>query len=142
MLFRSLEDMPELCCFLDLKSVPHFTTLQKASHRLLAVPRVRRLLGHTVQRYFLRRQGGRRVRRAAFDSTGLDLGHRSSYYVRRRNGTAKRWQTVAYSRFAKLEAAVDCRTHLLLAVLVGRGPRPDVDRFVPLLEAKIGRAHV
>jgi hypothetical protein len=131
-----LEDMPELCCFLGLKSVPHFTTLQKASQRLLTVPRVRRLLGHTVHRYF-RRHGRRRVRRVAFDSTGLDLGHRSSYYVRRRNGTAKRWQTVAYSRFAKLEAAVDCRTHLLLAVLVGRGPRPDADRFVPLLEATL-----
>src|SRR5262249_30970547 len=127
-----LEDMPELCALLELKAIPHFTTLQKASQRLLTVPRVRRLLGHTVRRFFRRR---RRVPRVAFDSTGLDLGHRSAYFVRRRSGAAKRWQTVAYSRFAKLEAAVDCRTHLLVAVLAGRGPRPDVDRFVPLLGA-------
>jgi len=129
-----LEDMPELCRLLELKSIPHFTTLQKASQRLLTVPRARRLLGVTVRRFFRHR---RRVPRVAFDSTGLDLGHRSAYFVRRRNGAAKRWQTVAYSRFAKLEAAVDCRTHLLVAVLVGRGPRPDVNRFVPLLEATL-----
>jgi len=129
-----LDDMSELCDLLDLKAVPHFTTLQKASKRLLARPRVRRLLGHTVRRFFRKRRS-RRVHRVAFDSTGLDLGHRSAYYVRRRNGAEKRWQTVAYSRFAKLEAAVECRSHLLLAVLVGRGPRPDVNRFAPLLEA-------
>src|SRR5262249_15531904 len=128
-----LEDMPELCALLELKAVPHFTTLQKASQRLLTVPRVRRLLGHTVRRFFHRR----RVARVSFDSTGLDIGHRSAYFVRRRNGAAKRWQTVAYSRFAKLEAAVDCRSHVLVAVLAGRGPRPDVDRFVPLLEATL-----
>ena len=129
-----LEDMPELCALLELKSIPHFTTLQKASWRLLTVPRARRLLGHTVRRFFRQRRS-RRLPRVAFDSTGLDLGHRSAYFVRRRHGATKRWQTVAYSRFAKLEAAVDCRSHLLVAVLVGRGPRPDVDRFVPLLEA-------
>ena len=129
-----LHDMPELCALMDLRAVPHFTTLQKASQRLLSVPRARRLLGRTVRRYFRHRRS-RRVPRVAFDSTGLDLGHRSAYYVRRRQGAEKRWKTVAYSRFAKLEAAVDCRTHLLVAVLVGRGPRPDVDRFVPLLEA-------
>jgi hypothetical protein len=129
-----LDDMPELCALLELKSIPHFTTLQKASWRLLTVPRARRLLGHTVRRFFRQRRS-RRLPRVAFDSTGLDLGHRSAYFVRRRHGATKRWQTVAYSRFAKLEAAVDCRSHLLVAVLVGRGPRPDVDRFVPLLEA-------
>jgi hypothetical protein len=129
-----LEDMPELCALLELKAVPHFTTLQKAGQRLLSLSRVRRLLGHTVQRFFRHRRS-RRLARVAFDSTGLELGHRSAYYVRRRNGAGKHWQTVAYSRYAKLEAAVDCHTHLLVAVLVGRGPRPDVNRFVPLLEA-------
>jgi DDE family transposase len=131
-----LRDLPELRAVLGLKAVPHFTTLQKASQRLLTVPRVRRLLGHTVRRHFALRRS-RRIPRVAFDSTGLDLGHRSAYFVRRRNGDKKRWQTVAYSRFAKLEAAVDCRSHLLVAVLAGRGPRPDVNRFVPLLEATL-----
>jgi Transposase DDE domain len=46
----------------------------------------------------------------------------------------KQYQTVAYSRFAKLESAFDCPSHLMVGVLVGRGPRPDVDRFRPLLD--------
>ena len=33
-----------------------------------------------------------------------------------------------------MEAAFDCASHLMLAALVGRGPRPDTDRFVPLLD--------
>jgi DDE family transposase len=131
-----LRDMPELCALLALKAVPHFTTLQKASQRLLTVPRVDRLLRQTVGRFY-RHQRRRRVARVAFDSTGLDLGHRSSYFVRRRNGAQKRWQIVAYSRFAKLEAAIDCRTHLLVAVLASRGPHPDVNRFRPLLQATL-----
>jgi hypothetical protein len=135
-----LEDLPELCALLELTAVPHFTTLHKASQRLLTVPHVRRLLGQTVRRFVRHRQ--RRLPRVAFDSTGLELGHRSAYFVRRRNGAQKRWQTVAYSRFAKLEAAVDCHSHLLVAVLVGRGPRPDVDRFVPLLDATLANVPV
>jgi hypothetical protein len=129
-----LEDHAEVRSLLGLKAVPHFTTFQKASRRLLRPGRARRLLARTIRRFYHRR---RRVRRAAFDSTGLEYGQRSSYYVRRRNGTQKRWQTVLYSRFAKLEAAVDCATHFLLAVRVGRGPRPDADCFVPLLDATL-----
>jgi hypothetical protein len=127
-----LGDHSDLRTALGLGHVPHFTTLQKASRRLLRAPAARRLFAATVRRFLPRR---RRVRRAAFDSTGLDCGRRSAYYVRRRHAGSRRWQTVAYGRYAKLEASVDCASHLLLAVLVGRGPRPDVDRFVPLLEA-------
>jgi hypothetical protein len=128
-LLRDFSDLQEV---LELKYVPHFTTLQKASGRLLLVPNARRLFHTTVRRFLKRR---RRVPRTAFDSTGLDLGRRSFYYVRRRQKLDKPWKTIAYSRFAKLEAAVDCDSHLLLAVLVGRGPQVDVHRFVPLLEA-------
>jgi Transposase DDE domain len=134
-----LDDHSDLRAILGLRRVPHFTTLQKASRRLLRVPQARRLFTTTVRRFLKRR---RRIRRAAFDSTGLDCGRRSFYYVRRRDRGSKRWQTVAYSRFAKLEASVDCSSHLFLAVLVGRGPRVDVDRFVPLLEATLEQARV
>jgi hypothetical protein len=124
-------DFTDLQQALELNFVPHFTTLQKASKRLLLAPHARRLFQTTVRRFLKRRQ---RVPRAAFDSTGLDLGRRSFYFVRRRQKRDLPWQTVAYSRFAKLEAAIDCDSHLLLAVLVGRGPAADVDRFVPLLQ--------
>jgi hypothetical protein len=129
-----LRDLPDLRRTIGLTDVPHFTTLQKATVRLLRFRRVRRLLRVTVRRRLPRR---RRVRRAAFDSTGLDCGHRSYYYVRRRSATNKRWQRVLYSRYAKLELAVDTANHVILAALAGRGPRPDSDRFVPLLDATL-----
>lgn len=134
-----LADHSDLRQALGLAQVPHYTTLQKASRRLLCQPQARDLFTATVRRFLGRR---RRVRRAALDSTGLDCGRRSLYYVRRRNGTPKRWQTVAYSRYAKLEAAFDCRCHLLVGVLVGRGPRVDTDRFVPLLDEALTRVAI
>jgi hypothetical protein len=129
-----LAEFTDLQEVLELKYVPHFTTLQKASRRLLLVPQARRLFQATVRRFLKRR---RRVVRAAFDSTGLELGRRSFYYVRRRQKLDQPWKTIGYSRFAKLEAAIDCESHLLLAVLVGRGPQVDVHRFVPLLAATL-----
>ena len=134
-----LVDSSDLRTALGLEVVPHFTTPQKASRRLLRPPLARRLFRTTVQRFLKRR---RRVRRAALDSTGLECGHASRYYIRRRNGAAKQWQTVAYTRYAKLEAAFDCDSHLLIGVLAGRGPRPDVDRFVPLLNTTLGNVPI
>jgi hypothetical protein len=134
-----LADHSDLRTLLGLEVVPHFTTPQKASRRLLRLPRARRLFRATVRRFLSRR---RCVERAALDSTGLDCGHASRYYIRRRSGAAKQWQTVAYSRYAKLEAAFDCSNHLMLAALVGRGPRVDTDRFVPLLDATLANVRV
>src|SRR5262245_1163828 len=76
-----LHDLADLRHALGLTAVPHWTTFHKAGRRLLRRPVTRRLLGRLLRRPGRRR---RRVRRAAFDSTGLDCGHASSYYVRRR----------------------------------------------------------
>ena len=46
-----LEDMPELLEQLELKVIPHFTTLQKASERLLVNAQVQQLLSTTVRRF-------------------------------------------------------------------------------------------
>ncbi len=126
-----LRDLPDLARAIGLSRVPHFTTLHKAAGRLLRRPRARRLLTATVRRSFRRR---RRSPRIALDSSGLDCGHASRYFIRRRARKASPWQTVTYSRYAKLEVAVDCASHLIVGVLAGRGPRPDVDRFAPLLD--------
>jgi hypothetical protein len=134
-----LHDYDALRWYIGLRAVPHFTTFQKASRRLLKFASARRLFRDTIRRFLKRRQ---RLKRVAVDSTGLDCGQRSLYYVRRRAGRTKRWQTVAYSRYAKLEAAFDCQSHLLVAALVGRGPRPDTDRFVPLLDAVLAQVRV
>jgi len=131
-----LDDLPELTATLGLAVVPHFTTLQKASQRLLRLPRANRLLTAIVHRAMGRR---RKVALAAFDSTGFDCGHISAYYVKRRSREPSVWQTTTYTGFSKLEAAVDCATHLVIAAIPRRGPRVDVDRFVPLLEGALRR---
>ncbi len=137
-LVAHLADHSDLRAALGLQAVPHFTTPQKASRRLLRQRGARRLFRTTVRR-FLRR---RHVKRAALDSTGLDCGRVSRHYIRRRNGYTKRWQTVSYSRYAKLEAAFDCDSHLMIGVLASRGPRPDTHRFVPLLDATLANVRV
>jgi hypothetical protein len=134
-----LEDLPDLTRTLGLSAVPHYTTLQKASRRLLTLPAANRLLTATVHRALGRR---RKVALAAFDSTGLQCGHASSYYVRRRARGKRDWQVTTYKHFAKLESAVDCDTHLIIAAIPRRGPRVDSDRFVPLLEGALRRVRL
>lgn len=131
-----LRDLADLRDVLTLERVPHYTTLQKACHRLLTLPRARRLLTSTVRRLLGRR---RRVDLGALDSTGIDCGHRSHYYVRRRSKGDTKPQKVRYSRYAKLEAAFECQTHLIIAAIPRRGPAADTDRFVPLLDEALRR---
>jgi hypothetical protein len=126
-----LHDLPNVARAVGLGRVPHFTTLHKAAGRLLRRPRARRLLSATLRRTL---RGHRRPPRVAFDSSGLECGHASLYFIRRRARKGSPWQTITYTRYAKLEIAVDCATHRIVGVLTGRGPRPDVDRFVPLLD--------
>ena len=84
--YRGIEqllwDWPDVCQMLGLKTVPHFTTLQKASRRLLLLASVRRLLADTVRRVLRRR---RHIPYAAGDSSGFDAHHASRYYVHRRD---------------------------------------------------------
>lgn len=129
-----LSDFDAMQAFLGLKRVPHYTTLQKASRRLLNAPYAKRLFQGTVRRFLGRR---RRLKLAAMDSTGMDYGRRSAYYVRRRHAGQPKAKRVYYSHFAKLEASFDCKSHLILAAKMGRGPRPDVDCFKPLLDATL-----
>jgi Transposase DDE domain len=126
-----LTDHPSLTqTVLELRCVPHFTTFQKASRRWLALPKVRRLLGASIRMQFGRR---RRVKSSAADSTGLESTSASPYFVRRRNHVTGPWKTVVYHRYPKLGLVCDIRCHFILAARAGRGPRPDVDEFQPLV---------
>src|SRR6266478_1643717 len=91
-----LRDLPDLATVLGLRTIPHFTTLHKATRKLLKLPVANSLLTATVRRFLKRR---RKVPLAAFDSTGFDCGHISSYYVRRRSRIKNVWQTTTYTRF-------------------------------------------
>lgn len=84
----------------------------------------------------------RRVPLAAVDGTGLESRHISRYYVkgRSRNGTATREMT--YSTSPKVVLVVDCRTHMVLSAVPGRGPASDLVQFRAALRQAAGRARI
>ncbi|HMO85934.1 MAG TPA: transposase [Lacipirellulaceae bacterium] len=131
-----LSDCPSLVEVLELASVPHYTTLQKAARRLLSAASARRLLDATVREQLGRK---RRVRRSAIDSTGLEATAASGYFVRRRTRVGTPWKTVLYHRFPKLGVVCDVQTHFILAAQEGQGPRPDIADFQPLVAAALRR---
>jgi hypothetical protein len=100
-----LSDCSDLKACIELKSVPHFTTFQKASKKLLAAEPVQRLLSETVRRMMGRRKY---VDLAAVDSTGLESTAASPYFVKRRSRQENPWKTVVYHRTPKL--AIVCKT--------------------------------
>jgi hypothetical protein len=134
-----LADCPSLAEAIELASVPHYTTLQKAARRLLAAAPARRLLDATVREQLGRKQ---RVPRSAIDSTGLEASAASGYFVRRRERIGTPWKTVLYHRFPKLGLVCDVENHFILAAQEGRGPKPDVADFQPLVLAALARVRL
>jgi transposase len=132
-----LDDSADLCQLIGLESVPHYTTFQKASRKLLANALAQSLLDETVRRALGRRKS---VEHAAIDSTGLECTAASNYFVKRRVRAGNPWKTVTYTRYPKL--AIVCRTndHFILAFSSRRGPKPDVDEFKELASVAAKRA--
>jgi hypothetical protein len=124
-----LADCWDLREAIGLTLVPHFTTLQKASRRLLQQDRVRRLLAGTVRRIHRRRTN---VAYAAADSSGFDAHHASRYFVIRTavNEKGKKpGKRVSYKHYGKLMLVVNCATHAILAAVASAGPSPDIDQL-------------
>ena len=134
-----LADSPALVEVMGLTKVPHFTTLQKAAKRLLMCAPARKLLEATIELHMKRR---RCVKHSAIDSTGLDCTAASGYFVRRRGRGGGPWKTVIYHHYAKLGFVCDTDHHFILACRVGRGPRPDVDDFRPLVAEALKRVRL
>lgn len=125
-----LADTPELCNAIEMTHVPHFTTLQKASDRLLRSASVKKVLNATVARIMGPR---RRVRTAAADSSGFDVTYASRYYVWRAKRMRFPQKYLTYRRFPKLGVICDTRNHVILAAMPTRGPTPDVHQLADLL---------
>jgi hypothetical protein len=68
---------------------------------------------------------------AAIDSSGFDASHASTYFVKRREQTAKP-QRLSCPTYPTLGIIADCRSHLILAALPGVGPWPEARIFPPL----------
>ena len=130
-----LDDTPSLREAIGLAQAPHFTTLQKASKRLLKLRRVQRLLDQTLVRARQFKLLKKRVDLAAIDSSGFEAQHASRYFVKRREkGGEFREKThrLTYRHFPKLALLCDCRSHLVLSAHAERGPCPDFDNLDPV----------
>jgi len=121
-----LDDAPSLCQAIGLRRVPHFTTLQKASARLLRSAVARRLLYGAVA---ADPTHDGRVELAAIDSTGLESRHVSQYFRRRRSQHLPAAKKAIYTRFPKLGIVCDCHTHMILSTMTARGPTPDYNQL-------------
>ncbi len=137
-----LADCPELCAVIELKTVPHFTTLQKAADRLLRKQPANRLLDATVELARRADLPRRRNLLAAIDSSGFEAHHTSHYFVRRRAAGDTQGQTMTYRRFPKLGLVVDCDNHLILSGVPGRGPGPDFFHLVQAVNDACARRRI
>ncbi len=135
-----LVDGDSLAAAIGLKTIPHWTTLQKAADRLLLSRSFRRLLSTTVGRAQQAKIVRRRVR-LAVDTSGFESRHTSRYYAQRRKMTGKdgRQRRVSYRRYPKLGLACDAASHFILAARASQGPQPDFGDFKPLVAAAQAR---
>jgi hypothetical protein len=137
-----LQDAGDLARAIELAQIPHFTTFQKAAARLLVTSRAERLLDETVRVAVGAKLLRRRVDLAALDGTGFESHHASHYYVKRRAAGGKSWQKTTYQRFPKAGVLCDCRSHLILAVVPGNGPGPDILHLRTALDRALRRVRV
>lgn len=132
-----LADCPDLRAVIGLRRTPHYTTLQKASKRLLSAQATTPLLDATVKRFLARR---RRVGIAAADATGFESRQVSPYFLRRTGRDGMR--TGRYTRYPKLDIVVSCRDHLILAAHASLGPRADVACWAGLVRSAARRVRL
>jgi hypothetical protein len=137
-----LADHEELTRWLDLKGVPHYTTVQKAAARLLRAAPARALFDAVLERALRAKVRKRRVPLAAIDGTGLESRHVSRYYVKRRSKTGSATQEMTYAKYPKVVLVTDCQSHMVLAAIPGRGPGSDLQQFEAAIKDAAGRARI
>jgi hypothetical protein len=79
---------------------------------------------------------------SAVDGSGCAAHHVSHYFVRRRSRGDKSLKSMTYRRFPKVGIFADCRTHLILSAVPGRGPGPDHLHIEQAMCEAHGRAEI
>src|ERR1017187_4224299 len=79
-----LADLPGIREWIGLKRTPDHSTLHRAAQRFFGVGITDKLLAATIELMIAPACQHKTVHRAAADSTGMETGHRSAYFVRRR----------------------------------------------------------
>lgn len=130
-----LADSSDLRQALELDDVPHFTTVQKATQKLLTKKRMRKLVASILEIATQAKLMRPVVKLAALDGTGLESHHVSRYFVQRKAKTAGyNPQSTHYTRFPKVGVVCDVTNHLVLSGIPERGPRFDRTHFQSALK--------
>ena len=116
-----LAEWSDLRQTLGLKKAPHFTTLNQAAGRLLTKDRWDQLMASTLAACRKAKLLKAHTELAAIDSTGLESRHVSGYYTKR----CERHKAHTKRRFPKLSVVCDTSNHVILGIVVDRGPKPD-----------------
>ena len=130
-LFDYLRTSPFPKAAFESKTVPHYTTLQKASSRLLYTGTVRNLLSQTIKMVMPKKKS---IELVALDATGIESGHISPYFLKRRSNGQKPKRNTQATRWPKIAVIADVATHLILAVHPCRGPGRDITHFKDILK--------
>jgi len=126
-----LVDTPDLCKAIELDK---FRTSRRFKRRLDACSwRCRRVacwIRPSTSDW--RWRGTKRRVASALDGTGFESHHASAITcddAKAAGNTEENWHTLTYRRFPKVGILCDCASHMILAVVPGRGPAPDGPHF-------------
>ena len=125
-----LKDCSDLAKTSQLKTIPHYTTIQKAARRLLKKDSTQKMLARTISIVVGKQK---HIELAALDATGIESGHISPYFLKRCSDGQKPKRNTRLTRWPKLAAVADVATHLILAVHPCRGPGRDISHFKRIL---------
>ncbi len=124
-----LKDSSDLRKILELREIPHYTTLQKAAQRLTKKNTLDKLMKEILTVAVQTKIMKKNVELSAIDGTGFETRHISRYFVKRKAKGQKIYQMTTYTRYPKVGIISDCSTHLVLSGVPSRGPYPDIVHF-------------
>jgi len=116
-----LSEWSDLRHVIGLTKVPHFTTLCAAAKRLLGKAQADTTLDAILDHCRKAKILPECSEQAAIDSTGLETRHVSAYFTKRCDRHCNHYK----HRYPKLSAICDTDSHLILGVVIDRGPKPD-----------------
>lgn len=129
-----IEDSSDIKIMLELKQVPHFTTLQKSARQLLKKRTVKKLIGSILSIAHRQKLISSKVALAAMDGSGFESHHVSRYFVLRKDRAVKdKYQTSHYQRFPKVGIVCDIKNHLILSGIPEQGPKFDRTHLKPAI---------
>ncbi len=114
---------------LELKTTPHFTTLQKAEARVFSHKQFVKLMKTILKLAEHLKIQPAITKLAAIDSTGFETRHISKYFVTRRHYALKNTQKTQYSRYPKADILCNTANHLILAGKAEWGPNFDAQHL-------------